>query len=156
MFRVLVLFFSLLISANAIAEMKLKLFYDEELTIPEYCYFISRGGHENDFTCPVQGDRFRGISFPLVEEEIKRINSKSKFDWNKDFLDQNLNTSVIDERRGIIDERTHFMRIWQMEDIIFHLYVACDKRACIRINATEEGFVRGLIEQFSTRVLYDK
>ncbi|WP_290616197.1 MULTISPECIES: hypothetical protein [unclassified Arsukibacterium] len=156
MFRVLVLFFTALISGNALAGMKLQLFYDEEITIPEYCYFISRGGHENDFTCPVQGDRFRGISFPLVEDEIKRFTSKSKDDWNKDFLDRNLNTSVIDERRDTIDDRTHLMRVWQMEDIIFHLYIVCDKRACISINATEEGFVRDLVEQFSSRVLYDK
>tara|TARA_B100000700_G_scaffold32072_1_gene30636 strand:- start:3380 stop:3790 length:411 start_codon:yes stop_codon:yes gene_type:complete len=135
--------------------MKMHLFFGEELMIPANCYFIARGGHENDFTCPVEGDRFRGISFPLVEEEIKRINLKSKEEWNKDFSEKNLDILITEDKQKTIDDRKHHLRIWEMDGIVHHSYLVCDKRACISIFATESAFVRSLVEQFSTKILYD-
>jgi len=54
-----------------------------------------------------------------------------------------------------IDGKMHYLGEWELAGKSHQSYFVCDRRSCVKISAMEVDFVRGIIEQFSSKTLYD-
>ena len=113
------------------AETVLKVFENERIRLPESCYFVVRGGNENDFTCPNSGDPFRSVSFPVLEniEESQSGIIKANEEANKEGLD--FYSEPI--RKHEIDGKHHYLWVWHMFGKIHQSYTVCYYRSCIKV-----------------------
>ncbi|MCC2616869.1 hypothetical protein LJ739_11505 [Aestuariibacter halophilus] len=144
LFLIIIPFFS-----NATA---VKIFHDREFTLPENCYMVVRGGHENDFTCPVSSDRFRSISFPLLEEVEEE--NKEHFDSLKSRLEtEATDLRLLSFTTKEIEERLHSLEVWELNGITNYSYTICDYRSCIRISANEFSFIESLGKTISSEII---
>jgi len=109
---------------------------------------------ENDFTCPSPGDRFRSITFPLIDA-VEEFNSQTEVDRRDRISDEkDLDFRTISNKSAEIDDRMHYLTVWELGGISHQSYTICEHRTCIKISATELGFVRDMVEQFSSKTLY--
>ncbi len=149
------LIFLCLFSQITEAETLLKVFYTDRIILSENCYFIVRGGDENDFTCPTTNDPFRSISFPTIEQVEKSTSQSRVQEANKSAQTDNLDFHFGPVKSLEIDGKMHYLGEWELAGKSHQSYFVCDRRSCIKISAMEVDFVRGIIEQFSSKTLYD-
>jgi hypothetical protein len=145
----------ILYSSFVNAETLLKVFYSEKLVLPDSCYFIARGGNENDFTCPNSTDPFRSISFPLVDKFEESISQSKIEELNENAKTENMDFSFEPVITAVIDKRKHYLSVWELAGKSHQSYTICDHRSCVKISAMELDFVRNIVEQFSTKTIYD-
>ena len=122
------------------AETLLKVFYSEKLVLPDSCYFIARGGTENDFTCPTSNDPFRSITFPLVDKVEESISQSKIEELNKNAETENMDFSLDPVRTAVIDKRKHYLSVWELAGKSHQSYTVCDHRSCVKISAMGARF----------------
>lgn len=155
MWTLLVTLTFILFSATAQTGTKISLFYDVELAIPDYCYFIVRGT-ENDFDCPIAKGSNQSISFrepDTVKLHFEKLLS-DKETINNDSGQGHV--SVVSLSNEKIEEFEHYLEIVKMFGIDRHSYTICDSRSCISFYSSEVNFISALVSQISTSSLYDQ
>ena len=140
-------------SSSLYAETVLKVFANERIKLPESCSFIVRGGYENDFTCPSSTDPFRSITFPVLESFEESIPKRK--DANSLAEEEGLDFYSEPVKQLVIDDKKHYLWVWHMHGKSHQSYTVCDYRSCVKVSAMEIDFVRAIMEQFSSKTIYD-
>jgi hypothetical protein len=145
------IFIFIFTSANG--ETLIKVFRESEMLLPKHCYLIVRGGAENDFTCPSPTDRFRSITFPLVEDVTEQLMKEDASKINGSAEEDSLDFRIVSTKSALVDSKKHYLQSWELNGIINYSYTICDQRSCIRISANEFSFIENLISQVSSQVI---
>jgi hypothetical protein len=145
------IFIFIFTSANG--ETLIKVFRESEMLLPKHCYLIVRGGVENDFICPSPTDRFRSITFPLVEDVSEQAMEEDASKINGSAEEEGFDFRIVSVKSALIDSKKHYLLSWELNGIISYSYTICDQRSCIEISANEFSFIENLISQVSLQVI---
>tara|TARA_R100000687_G_scaffold83708_1_gene89713 strand:+ start:41284 stop:41748 length:465 start_codon:yes stop_codon:yes gene_type:complete len=146
----------ILFSASASTETTVKAFIGGQFVLPSNCYFIVRGGNENDFTCPSGVDRFRSVTFPKRDEVSERSMRQSANKINEASEEDSNDFRAVSVKSELIDDKKHYLNIWELGGIRHFSYTVCEFHSCVRISSIEMEFIENIVLQFSPKTISAK
>lgn len=145
----------LLLATNVNANTAVKLFDGGAVVLPNVCHFILRGGLENSFSCPTEDDKFRSVSFPSPAATKEFESAKSTDELNRTAVENNMDIQMLRIETAKIENKIHYLRHYQQFGQKQYMYTVCDRKSCISISASSTEFITNLLQQFSSKTIYD-
>jgi hypothetical protein len=144
-------------SFYSLAEIKISIFKDKQLTLPSHCYFNVRED-ASEFWCPSEFDKIRSVSFhslDYVEKGHIDLNAVVK-EFNLESTDLGNNMYLLNPIKQKMVGYTHYLSNLTVNNSPYYSYDVCSDRNCLRVRANDKVFIENLLLQIVTNTLFSE